>query len=119
LGEVDELGMQALGGGVEGAVLFMRRLFVFDSSVELMLVVVQIEGGRENGEPLMQRYEFEKQVKRLFQGSRRSATRTSMGLIKQQPPVTRKNGRLLKERSTADLEQPDLTIDGKTLRHAE
>jgi hypothetical protein len=45
--EVDELGMQASGGGVEGAVLFMRRLFVFDSSVELMLVVVQIEGMEE------------------------------------------------------------------------
>ena len=67
----------------------------------------------------MQRYELEKQVKRLFQGSRRSATRTSMGLVEQQPSVTRKNGRLLKERSTADLEQPDLTIDDKTLRHAE
>jgi hypothetical protein len=43
--EVDELGMEGVGGGVEGAVLFMRRLFVFDSSVKLMLVVVQIEWG--------------------------------------------------------------------------
>jgi hypothetical protein len=116
--EVDELGMQALGGGIEGAVLFMRRLFVFDSSVELVLVVVQIEGGRENGEPLVQRYEFEKQVKRRFQDGAFAAS-SAMSLIEQQPPVTRKNCRLLKECRTTDLEQPDFTINGKTLRCAE
>jgi hypothetical protein len=45
--EVDELGMEGVGGGGEGVVLCMWRVFMFDSSVELMLVLVQIEGMEE------------------------------------------------------------------------
>jgi hypothetical protein len=44
--EVNELGMEGVGGG-EGVVLCMWRVFMFDSSVKLMLVLVQIEGMEE------------------------------------------------------------------------
>jgi hypothetical protein len=62
----------------------------------------------------MQRHNPKKQIECRLQ-RRTSAASDTTSLIKHQPPITRKNRRLLKQRSTTDLKQPDLTIYGKTL----
>jgi hypothetical protein len=67
----------------------------------------------------MQRHDPEKHVECRLQGSTFTTTGDAMSPIKHHPSITRQNSRLLKQRSTTDLEQPDLTINGKTLRLAE